>query len=226
MSEDKKTYKPDQVLDHDYDGIQEYDNRLPNWWLWTLWGAIIFAVGYWLAFHTYGWAMNPVARYEASMEAAGPMADIASRGLSEEDLMALSGDPSVLEEGKAVYAQYCQVCHLPEGQGLVGPNLTDGHWIHGGRLTDIYDTVYNGVPEKGMLSWKNSLPLSDILAVSAYVGTLRGTSPAQPKAPQGDPFEYDLEAILAEEAATADTDAGADAEESDSAVTPDTTTES
>ena len=202
MSEEKKTYKPDQVLDHDYDGIQEYDNRLPNWWLWTLWGTIVFAVGYWLAFHTYGWAMNPVARYEASMEVAGPMADIASRGLSEEDLVALSGDPSVLEEGKAVYVQYCQVCHLPEGQGLVGPNLTDDYWIHGGTAIDMHNTIVNGVVEKGMAAWGRQLGPERVDAVVAHLLTLRGTN-VEGKEPQGDLYvpEAATEEPDAEEAA-------------------------
>ena len=84
---------------------------------------------------------------------------------------------------------------------MTGPNLTDEYWLHGGKLTDIYDTVMEGVPAKGMLAWKKQLPLGDILAVSAYVGSLRGTTPTNAKPPQGEPFEYDLEAILAAEAA-------------------------
>ena len=187
MSE-KETYRPDQVLDHDYDGIQEYDNRLPNWWLWTLWGAIVFSVGYWLAYETYGWAMNPVARYEASMEEAGPAPDLESRGLTESDLVAMSSDPAVVADGQEVYTQYCQVCHLPEGQGLVGPNLTDDYWIHGGRAVDIHNTIVEGVVEKGMAAWGRQLGPERVDAVVAHVLTFRGKN-LEGKEPQGELYQ-------------------------------------
>ena len=122
----------------------------------------------------------------------------------------------------------CATCHN-------GPNLTDEYWLHGGTLTDIYGTVMEGVPAKGMLAWKKQLPLGDILAVSAYVGTMRGTAPPNAKTPQGDLFEYDLDAILAAEAAeAAEAGEGREGEnktepgaaESDSDVTAATPTES
>ena len=67
--DNRAEYRQDTVMDHEYDGIQEFDNRLPNWWLWTLWGTIFFGVGYWLVFHTYGLAKSPLAKYEAEMAA-------------------------------------------------------------------------------------------------------------------------------------------------------------
>jgi cytochrome c oxidase cbb3-type subunit 3 len=78
------------------------------------------------------------------------------------------------------------VCHLAQGQGVVGPNLTDDYWIHGCSIKKIYATIYVGVPEKGMISWKDQLTPEQISQVSSYILTLRGTNPPNPKAPQGD----------------------------------------
>ena len=180
MSAEKETHQADRIPDHDYDGIQEYDNRLPNWRLWTLLGTIVFFVGYWLVFHTYGIAKN----------------HLGARGLTEADLVAMSSNQDVLAEGKAVYAQYCQVCHLAEGQGLVGPNLTDVYWINGGSAVDIHDTIVNGVVEKGMVAWGRQLGPDRVDAVTAHLLTMRGTNVVGGKPPQGELYESAPEALL------------------------------
>jgi cytochrome c oxidase cbb3-type subunit 3 len=186
MSADKSNYEADKLLDHDYDGIQEYDNRLPNWWLWILWGTIVFSIGYWLLFHTYGVFDLPAAKYESEMEAAGgALADMESRGLTEGDLLAMSADPAKAAEGEAIWTQYCVVCHKPDGSGLVGPNLTDDYWIHGGAVSDIHNIVVKGVPEKGMASWGRQLGPDRVDAVVSHVLTLRGRN-LPGKEPEGD----------------------------------------
>jgi len=181
-----REHKPDTVLDHDFDGIQEYDNRLPNWWLWILWGSIIFSVAYWLVFHTYGLAKLPVAAYEVEMEnAGGSLADLSQRGLTAADLEAMAADPGKLAEGKEVFVRNCQVCHLAQGQGLVGPNLTDDYWIHGGDAAAIHNIIVQGVVEKGMAAWGRQLGADRVDAVTAYLLTLRGTH-VEGRAPEGD----------------------------------------
>jgi cytochrome c oxidase cbb3-type subunit 3 len=185
MSADKE-HKPDTVLDHDFDGIQEYDNRLPNWWLWTLWGTILFSLAYWLVFHTYEVARLPVAAYEQEMESSGSsLADLSLRGLTAEDLEAMAADPSKLAEGKDLWVKNCQVCHLEQGQGLVGPNLTDDYWVHGGDALSIHNTVVHGVVENGMAAWGRQLGPDRTDAVVAYMLTLRGTH-IEGKAPEGE----------------------------------------
>ena len=184
-----KTYRADQVLDHDYDGIQEFDNRLPNWWLWTLWGTIVFAVGYWFVFHTYGLRDLPIAKYDKTMaDANALLADSSARGLTAEDLVAMSQDPAKTAEGKAIWAQYCVVCHKASGEGLVGPNLTDAYWIHGGGPLEIHNTVVQGVTAKGMAAWGRQLGPDRVDAVVAWVLTLRDTN-VPGKGPEGELYQ-------------------------------------
>ena len=90
-----------------------------------------------------------------------------------------------MSEGQEVYTQYCQVCHLAEGQGLVGPNLTDDYWIHGGRAIDIHNTIVNGVVEKGMAAWGRQLGPERVDAVVAHLLTFRGKH-LEGKEPQGE----------------------------------------
>jgi cytochrome c oxidase cbb3-type subunit 3 len=196
----------DRILDHNYDGIQEYDNPMPRWWLYIFWASIGFSILYFVYYHggTAGRSIwdryntDMLAYYEKQAEELLKLGPI-----TETTLANLQSDNSAMAGAAQVFAQRCASCHGPRAEGNIGPNLTDGYWLHGGRLTDVYRTVMEGVPEKGMLSWKKQLPVGQILAVSAYVGTLRGTQPPGAKAPQGQPFEYDFERIVAEEQASA-----------------------
>jgi cytochrome c oxidase cbb3-type subunit 3 len=177
----------DQVLSHDYDGIQEYDNSLPGWWLLTFYATIIFAFIYYVHYEIAG---GPTLRDELKVEMSLVQGQQASApqgvGETEEQLAALMSAPKVLENGKAVFVAKCVACHLAEGQGLVGPNLTDAYWIHGkGTRVDIINVVRKGVPEKGMLSWETLISKDEIISVVAYVYSLKGTNPPNPKAPQG-----------------------------------------
>ena len=207
MSTEKETYQADRLLDHSYDGIQEFDNRLPNWWLWTLWGTIIFGIGYWFVFHTYGLRDLPVAKYDKVMEASNAnRADSSARGLTAADLVAMSEDPAVTAQGQELWQQYCRVCHKETGEGLVGPNLTDEYWIHGGDPLDIHNTVVNGVLDKGMAAWGRQLGPERVDAVVAWVLTMRNTN-VPGKEPQGE--RYPVEPAAAGEPAEAVTEESA-----------------
>ncbi len=185
----KSGYETDQVLDHDFDGIQEYDNRLPNWWLWILWGSVIFSVGYWLIFHTFGVAKLPVQSYEAEMEIRAEAELAAGSSIDNEALILMSENPEKVAEGEEIFGKFCVACHLATGGGLVGPNLTDAYWIHGGEPMDMHRTVTQGVLEKGMAAWGNQLGPRGVEAVVAYVLTLRDSNVAGGKAPEGDRME-------------------------------------
>jgi cytochrome c oxidase cbb3-type subunit 3 len=109
--------------------------------------------------------------------------------ISDEMLAGLQGNESMMGGAKKVYQSKCASCHGMFGEGGIGPNLTDEYWLHGGRLTDIYTTVSDGVPAKGMLAWQGKLKPAELLAVVSWVGTLQGTDPPNAKAPQGELFD-------------------------------------
>ena len=174
----------DKVLDHDYDGIKEYDNPLPSWWVWLFIGSVVFSAFY-VPYYHWGPGKLPHEQYVESMEAyyeAHPPVTLASA----EELEAMLGDESRAEKGKEVFAIRCAACHAADGGGLVGPNLTDDYSLHGYGMEPITKTIFEGVPDKGMQAWKGVLSQDEIYAVAVYVHGLRGTTPAKPKDPQGD----------------------------------------
>jgi len=177
----------DRILEHSYDGIQEYDNPMPRWWLLTFAATIVFSIIYVMNIGPVGNGKGRIADYEADMKAFA-LAHPASTGndVSPERLLALTKDHEALEDGKKVFTTNCIPCHRADAGGLIGPNLTDNYWLHGGQLSDIYKTVTNGVLEKGMPPWGKMLKPEQIQQVVAYVASLKGSNPPNPKAPQGD----------------------------------------
>jgi cytochrome c oxidase cbb3-type subunit 3 len=176
----------DQVRGHDFDGIQEYDNRLPNWWLFTLYGAVVFAVGYWILFHTSALGTLPYGQYVKEMAKAAELqlSKMSGEAPTDESLSLVAAIPERVQAGRAIFEQFCVTCHLADASGQVGPNLTDEYWLHGGKPTQILGTVTNGVLEKGMAAWGNQLGPRRVQDVVAYVLSLKGTN-RPGKAPQG-----------------------------------------
>jgi len=170
------------LLDHEYDGIRELDNKLPRWWVWLFWGCNIFAVIYLGYYHVFGMGKLSAAEYDAEMRIGN---EIKARAVAEfESKMGSlepSTDPTMLAEGKDTFMKLCAPCHRPDGGGLVGPNLCDDYWIHGSNFVDNLKTIWDGVPSKGMVTWKGVLKPTTIHAVGSYIYTLRGTSPPNPK---------------------------------------------
>jgi cytochrome c oxidase cbb3-type subunit 3 len=174
---------------HEYDGIQEQDNNLPTWWLYTLYLAIVFGVGYWFHYHVF--QSGPSSQEEYRREMASVWAAEAARAraageMTPETLVALSRDEATVNEGRQVFATTCVACHGPNGGGTIGPNLTDAFWINGSAPDRIYRTVLDGVPARGMPAWGAQLGNERVQAVTAYVLTLRNTNVAGGKAPQGE----------------------------------------
>jgi cytochrome c oxidase cbb3-type subunit 3 len=182
---------PELLLHHEYDGIQEYDNPLPRWWVLIFWGSFWFAVAYFLAYHVFDRGQSVKAAYEeeVAVVAAERARAALKEKVSEESLAALAANPSVVPAGKEVFALRCTPCHGAEGQGVIGPNLTDNSWIHGkGKLMDIYAVVNEGVAAKGMPAWGQQLKPEDVRKVVAFVASLRGKN-LPGKAPEGTPAE-------------------------------------
>ncbi len=174
----------DKVV-HEVDGIQEYDNRLPNWWLYTLYGAIAFALFYWYAYHVFGVGELPREEWRREVAAAAAKQG-KSVPVSAEALAELAKDPGVVAEGKAIFTSTCAPCHAVTGGGNIGPNLTDEYWLHGGSPDKIYATVRDGYTPKGMPAWGPQLGDQRVQAVVAYVLTLKNTHVPGGKPPQGE----------------------------------------
>jgi mono/diheme cytochrome c family protein len=260
--------KQDVLMNHDYDGIKEFDNDLPPWWLWLFYIAIGFSIVYWLYYHVffigdlqiaeYNKEMNPnwqppaqyasgvlpeyrspfyapkkdVTPYTESLFSAYIGAEVPSDALIIEAMRRADADqldilktsfpdlfkrmneaPSVqpagaaankalnftaltdeesLGEGKEIFDKNCASCHAVDGGGLVGPNLTDDYWIHGAGINNVSKVISNGVPAKGMITWRGILSPEQIEKVASYILTFHGTSPAKPKQPEGEKVEYPL----------------------------------
>lgn len=176
-------------LVHEYDGIIELDNQLPRWWLLTLFGAVAFAAGYWLYYHSYQRDDLPLAAYnrQKAAELAAEAEQLKLAGeVTPELLTKLSQDPATVEQGKAVFAEVCVTCHAEGGRGNIGPNLTDDYWLHGHEPLAVYGTIRNGYLPKQMPAWGKTLGEARVRAVAAFVLTIQGTNVAGGKAPQGD----------------------------------------
>lgn len=180
----------DELLDHNYDGIQEYDNDLPKWWIWLFIITLIYGGAYVFYRHVspgqdqielLAMEMKEHQELREEVESSKPADTV-----SEESLLALTTNTEALAKGGEIFAAKCSVCHKAQGQGLVGPNLTDDYWLHGGKITEIHSTVVNGVVEKGMQAWKGFLSDEEINEVVAYVWTLHGTNPPDAKKPEGE----------------------------------------
>lgn len=192
----------DELLEHEYDGIREYDNPMPKWWVWMFWGSFWFALFYFFHFHVGAKGTSVAQAYvdelKEAREAEAKMA--MGDAVSEEGLAKLMANKPMMGDTQAVFKARCEQCHADKGQGLIGPNLTDDSWIHGkGTLMDIYKTVDEGVPAKGMPAWGRQLTPIELRKVVAYVGSLRGTNvPGKP--PEGE--KVDMAASVAGGAAT------------------------
>ncbi|MBP6334257.1 MAG: c-type cytochrome [Bacteroidia bacterium] len=179
----------DVMLDHDYDGIRELDNKLPPWWVWGFYITIIFAFVYIIHYHITGSGELQLEEYQSEIQMAALDKEkrIAADAnyVTEANVVQLM-EPNALGEGKNIYVKNCVACHGNEGQGGVGPNMTDEYWINGGGMKNVFRVITEGVPAKGMISWKTQLSPKQIQYVSSYILAFQGTNPASPKAPQGE----------------------------------------
>ena len=180
------------LLDHDYDGIQELDNNLPPWWKYGFYLSIIAGVIYLFNYHVFQLSDLQVAAYEADMERAEieVQAYLAAQALNvDENSVLTMTEASDLNKGKEIFETLCATCHLKDGGGLVGPNLTDDHWLYGPDIKSIFTTVKYGA-QNGMKSWKDELNPVEIQQVSSYIRTLHGTTPEKPKPAEGEFMEW------------------------------------
>lgn len=203
----------DRLLDHNYDGIEEYDNPLPQWWLMLFYITIAFGVVYAGYMHFTDYGKDQYEKYEQEL---AEYREIMSSGAIDSSLVFFENEnfefddsPATLIKGKQVFDKNCVACHLADGGGLVGPNLTDEYWILGGGMENVVETLRKGGrKQKGMVPWEGILSKEEILAVASYVLSLEGTTPANPKEPEGEIWtgEEDEESVDTEEDQTETTE--------------------
>ena len=171
MSNDKRKPEEQQKLrDHVYDGIQEYDARLPNWWLWTLYAAMIFGFAYWFYYQMSGPKETAMERVDRKMAELAARAE-ASPGvaLTDEKLWKMSRDQVTVTVGKDTFMTTCASCHGKNLEGGIGQNLVDDTWVHGGNPTDVLTTVSEGILAKGMPAWGPVLGKTRVSEVVAFI---------------------------------------------------------
>ena len=177
------------ILDHNYDGIKELDNSLPPWWLYGFYATIIFAAIYLVRYHIFD---GPTQLDELETELAEAQTAIeeykkTAKNLVDINTVEMLTETSDLSAGKAIWDANCVACHMADGGGGIGPNMTDEYWILGGGIKNVFKTISEGGRDgKGMIAWKQQLKPLEMAQVASYVLTLQGTTPANPKAPEGD----------------------------------------
>ncbi len=177
------------ILDHSYDGIKELDNNLPPWWLYGFYISIIFAAGYLLKYHVFN---GDTQIDELETELAEARIAIEEYKKTAKDLVDINTvevltDAADLKAGQSIFDINCVACHKADGGGGIGPNLTDEHWILGGGIKNVFKTISEGGRSgKGMIAWKQNLKPYEMAQVASYVLQFQGTTPAEPKEPEGD----------------------------------------
>lgn len=176
----------DMMIDHEFDGIKELDNPVPLWFNTLFYGTIIFGIIYFFIYQVFGWGLNQDQEYVVEMEKAElAKKEYLAKSANQIDESSVVFDANLAPAGKALFVANCAACHGNNGEGTIGPNLTDRFWLHGGEIQDIFRTVKYGVPEKGMVPWEQTLTPAQIAEVSSYIVTLRDSKPANGKASEG-----------------------------------------
>ncbi len=154
----------DQVRGHadEADGIEEYDNPLPDWWRGLFYATIVWALAYGVYYHFIGHQ----SQYKAL---AVEIAEAKVRWPESSAPQSVALTPEAIEAGGTIFKANCVACHGEDMKGKIGPNLLDTVWIHGGKPEEIVKTITEGVPAKGMLTWGPILGPEKINQVAAYV---------------------------------------------------------
>jgi cytochrome c oxidase cbb3-type subunit III len=179
----------EMLMDHKYDDIAELNNPTPPWFMFLFYITIAFGLVYGVIYHGIYDGNIMQEEYTAEMDKANKEHELYMKKFANsvnENNVTLLTDAKSKEAGQKIYTQNCVACHGDQGQGGIGPNFADDFWLHGGSVKEIFHTISEGVPEKGMISWKKSLNPIQMQQLVAYMASFKGTSPANPKAPQGE----------------------------------------
>lgn len=187
-------FEKEQDIDtgHSYDGIRELDNHLPPWWKGLFYATIVWGVIYLFVYHVTDSLPLSIGEYQAELtkaeENSKALAASKPAEVIDENALQYTADESILSRGKIIFtSNNCGSCHRNDGGGsTIGPNLTDEYWIHGGSIKNVFSTINKGVIEKGMPAWGKVMTSKDVRDVAFYIMSLKGSNPADAKAPQGE----------------------------------------
>lgn len=179
----------DMLIEHEYDGIQELDNPTPSWFMYLFYSTVVFAVAYLLIYHVFGIGQLQYDEYKtevAQAEIVKKQYLSRAANLVDENTVKLVTDRGAIKSGEGIFKQNCAACHGDKGQGVVGPNLTDDYWLHGGNIKSVFKTIKYGIPAKGMPTWEKQLSPKQLSDAANYIKSLHGTNPPNGKEPQGE----------------------------------------
>ena len=195
MNDGRPSPPEEPRFEHAYDGIEEYDNPMPRWWVLIFWATIVYSVVYFAnVVPGIGEGEGRLAQYETDVARADKQYArfrTSSGPPTAEALAAIARDPARMEQARKAFEANCAACHKPDGGGLIGPNLTDEYWIHGGTPDRVWTTIHDGVLDKGMPAWGKALSAETVSLLAAHVMSLQDTHPEGAKAPQGTKQEDD-----------------------------------
>jgi len=184
MSTEKKHQKlgKNEIIlrEHEFDGIQEFDQKLPNWWLFSFYGAIVFYVGYWFLYYSTDMLPTEAESINARMAvietAKKKELEAMMDKLDDSVLITWSQEDSIVKEGEEIYKQFCIACHGATLEGGIGRSLMDSEWTHGGKPMQILQIVLDGSPADStgyngqkMAPWKDALGPEKSAKVTAYI---------------------------------------------------------
>lgn len=183
--------KTDVALGHAYDGIREYDNPLPGWWKWLFIITVVISPMYLLYFHVGADGRSLEDQYLAAMNAntRKKYKDLGDLTPDSKTIYQYSQDPDWTVVGQSIFKVNCVSCHEADGGGKVGPNLCDDNYKYVKGVADVYKVIKEGAAGGAMPAWGTRIGnANDLIMLSAYVASLRGSKPAKPKGPEGSPI--------------------------------------